>query len=162
MKLNINQELIDIPQQMEEKLLTQFEEKVLEVVEKLPAAFKMAIKVFAREELKRMEDRMRPVWGVERAKIFRPAKGESPITHLAGFMRAKLEEGLVNAIGTIDFENREVTALNFSVPNQDISRRQVAPDGNVGQWEDHSLEISGRDLYETLSPEPPLYPGYQD
>lgn len=141
MKLNINQELIDIPQQMEEKLLTQFEEKVLEIIEKLPAAFKLAIKVFAREELKRMEDKMRPVWGVEKAKIFRPAKGESPITRLAGFMRAKLEEGLVDAIGTIDYENNKVSALNFSVPNQGSTGGQAIADGNERLRQDDSAQI---------------------
>lgn len=143
MKLNINGEIIDIPPTLEDKLLSQFEEKVLEMVEKLPAALKLAIKVFAREELKKMEDKARPILGVERAKVFRPAKGVSPVVHLAGFMRAKLEDGLVSAIGTIEYsEDHQITALNFSVPHKGSTGRQTASHGDEREREDDGAEIS--------------------
>ena len=163
MKLALNGEVYLIPDELENKLLGHFEEAVMNLIRtQLTGEIKLALKIFARNYLKKAEDKARPLVCIEHAKVFRPGKGVDPIEHLAGFMLAKLKEGLIDAIGTVEWEDSEITALNFSVKDQSRTGGQVALDGDFGEREDNGAQVSGRNVYQALSYDPPLHIGYED
>lgn len=163
MKLALNGEVYLIPDELENKLLGHFEEAVMNLIRtQLAGEIKLALKVFARNYLKKAEDKARPVVGIEHAKVFRPGKGVDPIEHLAGFMLAKLKEGLQDAIGTVEWEDSEITALNFSVKDKSSAGGQVAAHGDIWERENDGAQIPGRNVHQALSYDPPLHIGYEN
>lgn len=137
MKILIDGTEYTLSEQSIAAILASIERFVADHYEKLPNTTKLAAMATVRAILAYAESRENdPV----KKKEIRPVKGADPTMHLIGILLKALGEVLPRVECEISAEDHHIS--NFSFKHAGKSGGSLSTDGNIGQWEDDSREIT--------------------
>lgn len=155
MKVHINDVLYDIPQEVEDRLLSQFYHLFAHIYtsEMVPKPLRLAIKPIARHELESREKALNKA-GYD-GKSVRPVNGGDPALRVIELELGKLrgEGKLKDVILHVQTESESATisAFALSIPNPSEGGRLNTIGGYQGIGQDGSGETSGQSNRETVS-----------
>lgn len=136
-------------------LTSLFRGKIEADYEKLGLSERLLAKVAARKALEWLEQRVQKDGGDIDA--VRPPKKADPVPFLFRIGSVLLGEMLKHVTIRIDTKKNTITTLITGKDSREDGG-SVVIDGNLGQWQDNSLEIPGCDVQPSLSDCAPLHP----